>query len=261
VPGVIDRPARYLKYVLLGGIVAWSAITGTLAIRPYDPWAAYHHLVSAELIPGFLVGLLVLIVSLVGSMFYDRFFCKYLCPMGAFLGLINRAGWFRVRRTDATCTHCMACDRACPVNIKVESMGQVQSSECINCNLCVSACPVKDTLVIGGPTAARGKVSSVAVLGITLGIFAAVLGGTTAAGLSKWTVPALAETIVTTQSVLNPDDIKGSDTFAQVSALSGISKNEFLARFGISADDFEKPIRDVAHRPTQDSTLKRCGIS
>ena len=246
---VMDKPARYLKYVLLVGIVAWSAIVGSLVIRPYDPWAAYHHLVSTELISGFLVGLAVLILSLVGSMFYDRFFCKYLCPMGGFLGLINRIGWFRVKRNDATCTHCMACDKACPVNIKVESMEQVQSSECINCNLCVNACPVKDTLVIGGPRTTKGKVSSLAVVGITLGIFVAVLGGTTAAGLVNWTVAPLAEAVTATQSALNPDDIKGSDTFAQVSTLSGIAKEEFLARFKISAEDFEKPIKDAAHRP------------
>jgi polyferredoxin len=248
VPRIVDRPARYLKYVVLVFIVVWSAIAGSLVIRPYDPWAAYHHLVSTELISGFLVGLILLIMSLVGSIFYDRFFCKYLCPMGGFLGLINRIGWFRVKRNDATCTHCMACDKACPVNIHVESMAQVQSSECINCNLCVNACPVQNTLVIGGPRAAKGNVSSLAVLGITLGIFVAVLGGSTATGLVQWSVVPLAETVAKTSS-LNPDDIKGTDTFAQVSALSGIAKEEFLARFKISVDDFEKPIKDVAHRP------------
>jgi polyferredoxin len=248
IPRVLDRPARYLKYILLVGIVAWSAIVGALAIRPYDPWAAYHHLVSAELISGFLIGLIVLIVSLVGSLFYDRFFCKYLCPMGGFLGLINRVGWFRVRRIDTTCTHCMACNKACPVNIEVESLEQVQSSECINCNLCVVACPVKDTLVIAGPRATKGKISPLAVLGITLGIFVAVLGGTTAAGLVNWTVTPLGAAAATTQSEFNSGDIKGSDTFAQVSTLSGIPKEEFLARFKISADEFEKPIKDASHR-------------
>jgi hypothetical protein len=46
---------------------------------------------------------------------------------------------------------------------------------------------------------------------------------------------------------LNPDDIKGSDTFAQVSALSGIAKAEFLARFKISEEDFDKGIFTSRH--------------
>jgi polyferredoxin len=74
VPAAIDKPARYLKYLTLAGIVILSAVTGQLIIRPYDPWAAWNHLLSVELISGFLVGLIVLVVSLVGSLLYDRFF-------------------------------------------------------------------------------------------------------------------------------------------------------------------------------------------
>lgn len=246
VPRAVDRPARYIKYAALAGIVVWTAVAGTLVIRPYDPWAAYHHLLSTELVSGFLVGLVLLVVSLVGSLLYDRFFCKYLCPMGAFLGLVNRIGWFRVRRTEATCTHCFACDKACPVNLKVEAVAQVQSSECINCNLCVNACPVKDTLTIEGPRGTR--VSSFAVLWITLAIFVAALGVSTAARVFQWTTVPLAEEVAKT-NVLNPDDIKGTDTFAQVSALSGIPQQAFLDAFGITAEDFQKPIKEAAHRP------------
>ncbi len=86
---------------------------------------------------------------LIGSMFLGRVFCKYLCPMGAFLGLINRFGSFRVKRNDETCIHCKKCDKACPVNIKVSAVEQVQASECINCNECVNVCPVRDTLYVG----------------------------------------------------------------------------------------------------------------
>jgi polyferredoxin len=244
VPRSIDKPARFLKYAVLAAIVVLSAIAGELVIRPYDPWAAYHHLLSAELITGFWVGLIVLAASLVGSFFYDRFFCKYLCPMGGFLGLINRIGWFRVKRNDATCTHCMACDKACPVNIPIESLAQVQSSECINCSLCVNACPVKDTLVIGGPK--KGIISSAAVLAITLGVFVAVVGTATALGAFQWTQATLEQRAAEAKT-FNPDDIKGSDTFAQVSTLTGIPREEFLKKFALSPEDFEKPIKDVAH--------------
>jgi polyferredoxin len=244
VPKAIDRPARYLKYLVLAAIVILSAITGTLIIRPYDPWAAWNHILSAELVSGFLVGLIILVVSLVGSLLYDRFFCKYLCPMGGFLGLINRLGWFRIKRVEATCTHCMACDKACPVNIPVESVAEVKSNECIACNLCVNACPVKDTLVISGPR--RGKIHSFTVLAVTVAIFAAVVAiGSVFPGVS-WTQQTLEKRVEEVKS-FNPEEIKGSDTFKAVAELAGIPKEGFLAAFGITAEQFEQPIKDSAH--------------
>jgi polyferredoxin len=245
VPAAIDKPARYLKYLTLAAIVILSTVAGELIIRPYDPWAAWNHLLSAELISGFLVGLIILVVSVVGSLLYDRFFCKYLCPMGGFLGLINRLGWFRIRRNDATCTHCMACNKACPVNIPVESMAQVQTSECIACNLCVNACPVKDTLVISGPR--KGTVSSLAVLGISIFVFVAVVVAGSLIGGVPWTQKSLTETVKESKT-FNPDDIKGSDSFKVVSELTGIPREDFIAAFAITPEEFEKPIKDVAHK-------------
>jgi ferredoxin len=165
--------------------------------------------------------------------------------MGAFLGLLSPAGWFRVKRNNETCTHCMACNKACPTNIAVESLAQVKSAECIACSLCVASCPVADTLVIGGPRA--GRVPPQAVLGITVAIFAATIGITTATGKVEWTVKSL-ETRTTEAGQFDPTVITGADTFAKVSQLSGIPRADFLARFKISDADFEKPIREAAHR-------------
>jgi NAD-dependent dihydropyrimidine dehydrogenase PreA subunit len=217
VPAAIDKPARYLKYLTLAAIVILSAVAGQLIIRPYDPWAAWNHLLSVELISGFLVGLIILIVSLVGSLLYDRFFCKYLCPMGGFLGLINRLGWFRVKRNDATCTHCMACNKACPV---------------------------KDTLVVGGPR--KGKVPSLAVLGISIAVFVAVVVAGSLIGGVQWTQKPLAAT--GEETVFNPDDIKGSDTFKAVSEVTGIPMEAFITAFGITPEELGKPIKDSAHK-------------
>jgi NAD-dependent dihydropyrimidine dehydrogenase PreA subunit len=243
--GSLVAKIAWSSFILLLATIVVAAITGTLVIRPYDPWAAYHHILSSELLSGFWVGLIVLLLSIAGSLLYDRFFCKYLCPMGGFLGLINRIGWFRIKRVDETCTHCMACNKACPMNIKVESLAQVQSSECINCSLCVSACPVRNTLVIEGPR--KGRVSAGAVLGITLAVFIAVVGAATALGVFEWAQTPLRER-TQAASAFNPDAIKGSDTFAAISSLTGIPKEEFVKRFSLAPGDFEKQIKDAAHR-------------
>lgn len=230
---------------MLALVVIATAITGELFIRPFDPWAAFHHILSAELISGFLVGLIILVVSLVGSFVYDRFFCKYLCPMGAFLGLINRIGIYRIRRNNDSCTHCMACNRACPTDVRVESMDQVQSAECINCNLCVAACPVADTLVIAAPRAKK-RIPPLAVTIATAAVFAAAVGASSVIGAVEWSIKPL-EKVVDAGKALDPADIKGTDTFAEVSRLSGIPKEEFIAEFKLTDKDFVSPIRDVAH--------------
>jgi polyferredoxin len=246
VPGRFDRAARYLKYGVLLVIVVFSWKMGELIIRPYDPWAAYHHVLSSELFLEFKIGFIVLIVTLLGSIVFDRFFCKYMCPMGAFLGMIYRGGWFRIRRSDNTCTHCMACDRICPVNIPVESIEEVKTSECINCNLCVNVCPVKDTLFIKGPK--KRRVSPGLLLWVTIVIFVTVPGISTLTGNVSWTIKPLKETIKDTGG-FDPEEIRGSNTFREVSEITGIPEKEFIKRFKISEEEFEKPIKDSAHKP------------
>jgi polyferredoxin len=243
-PG-IDRPARYVKYAMLVVFITLTYALGRLMIRPYDPWVAYHHLFSADLLTEFGVGFGVLSASLLGSMFTGRVFCRYICPMGGFLGLIRRIGIFRVRRREETCIHCMACDRACPVDIRVEQVEQVHSAECINCNECVNVCPVKDTLVVAGGK--RTTLHPTGVVLLTVSIFIAVVVTAGFTGGFEWKHKSLSERIEE-RDVFNPDDILGRNTFREVSEISGIPKDLFLARFGVSDDDFELPIKDVAHR-------------
>ena len=52
VPESTDKPARFVKYAILAGTVAASAIAGRLFIRPYDPWATYQHLLFEGAAPG-----------------------------------------------------------------------------------------------------------------------------------------------------------------------------------------------------------------
>ena len=241
----IDRTARYLKYAVLVVFVVLTWILGRLVIRPYDPWAAYHHLTSADLFTEFGIGFGILAGSLIGSIFLERVFCKFLCPMGAFLGLINRIGRFRVKRNDETCIHCNKCDKVCPVNIRVSSVEQVQSSECINCNECVNVCPVADTLYIGNRRKAKLAAGSVVLISILL--FAAVVAVASVTGGFEWKQKTIIETTTET-GIFNPDEIRGSDTFRDVSEITGIDRKHFMKEFGISAEDFELPIKDSAHR-------------
>lgn len=265
VPGAVDRPLRYLKYLVLAVFVIWTAVTGVLVMRPFDPWVAWQHLTSEELLAEFAGGLIVLGFALAGSFLWDRAFCKYLCPMGAFLGIIGRIGPFRIRRNESTCIGCTACDRVCPANILVSKLDTVGSAECIDCDLCVASCPVKDTLVIEGP--GHRRVTPTARLGITLGIIVLVVGVTSFTGQFEWTVRPLAERAhgegaaipqaapaapgqEATAPAPNGFDaaaIKGSDSFRDVAEATGIPEGAFEERFGLSAQAFGRPIKESAH--------------
>jgi ferredoxin len=246
VPAGIDRPARYLKYVILVVVVVFSAVLGDLVFRPYDPWVVWQHLTSVELFSEFLYGLVILVLTLGASLLYDRVFCKYLCPLGAFVAVTGQAGYFRIKRNAETCIDCGACDRVCPVNLPVATSMEIKSAECLNCNLCVDACPVQNTLTIEGKK--KGRISSRLVLAATVGIFAVTVLVASFAGGTEWTIKGIEERAMAA-GVFNPAEIKGSDLFSDVARLSAIPKEAFIEKFKLSEAEYAGKLRDWAHKP------------
>jgi polyferredoxin len=247
-PAWLDKPARWIKYIVLVGFTVWTWQAATLVMRPYDPWVAYMHLTSKELFAELGIGLAVLGVTVVGSVVYDRFFCKYACPTGAFLGAISRLSVFKVRRTESTCTSCGACDKACPVNVSVSTVAVVEDPECINCNECVNVCPVKDTLAVSAPgtVATRKVVSPLAMLGVVVAIMAVTVLGATAMGSFAWTTPTLAATVEKAGGSINVEDIKGSMTFDDISKATGIPEAVFQEKYNLNEADMQTPVKELA---------------
>lgn len=251
-PSSLDKPARLLKYVVLGVslLAAWQ--TAELAIRPYDPWVAYQHLTSPEVLTEFGVGLAVLGISLVGSLVYDRFFCKYACPMGAFLALFSRFSLLKVRRNASTCIDCKACDRACPANVSVSTVDVVTSPECIDCGECVAACPVAGTLAQGTRTR---KLSPVAASVLSVALFATLVAGATAAGAFEWTMPTLKEEIERSGGVpgttapapgtFDTSLIRGSTTISEIVEAVGIPAEEFTRVYGVPVSEQGRPLKEL----------------
>lgn len=150
VPSKIDKPLRYLKYVLLIVTVYYAWRTAGLWMAPYDPWSAYAHLPEGleAVWESTAIGLILLVITILGSAIYDRFFCKYLCPMGALYGLIGKISPFRIVRNKDKCINCNLCSKKCPVNIDVATSKEVKSAECISCQTCVLNCPKAGALEI-----------------------------------------------------------------------------------------------------------------
>ncbi len=241
----LDRFARFLKYLVLVLVVVFSTIFGSLVVRPYDPWATWQHLVSAELFSGFLVGLVVLVLSLVGSFFYERFFCKYLCPMGAFLGLVSRFSLFKVKRDPTKCIECGACDAACPANIPVSRLGTLHSAECLDCDACVNACPAKGALVIAGPRNAR--IGPAARTAAVLGLFVLVVGAATLTGAFEWRQKGIKSVVLAESGAFDPALIRGSDSWKDIAAASGIPEAAFVEAFRLDPARLGEAIKIAAH--------------
>ncbi len=73
-----------------------------------------------------------------------RAFCRNLCPWGVVLGAANRFSPLKVRRT-GDCTMCGQCSSACPMDIDVSRVinidHHVSTLSCTNCLQCVASCP------------------------------------------------------------------------------------------------------------------------
>lgn len=85
------------------------------------------------------LGVLLFLVLL--SVKIYRPFCQYLCPLGAVYGWFNRFSLVQIQWNKEGCISCMACKRACPMNLSPEEISV--SAECIKCGQCVDACPEK----------------------------------------------------------------------------------------------------------------------
>lgn len=110
-----------MKYLVLILVLIFTWRLSNFIISSFNIFSAYVHIPAGfkELINDFLIGTIILILMLLLSFSYDRLFCKYLCPMGAFLGILNKISIFKITRDKNTCTNCKLCSKICPVNINV----------------------------------------------------------------------------------------------------------------------------------------------
>lgn len=168
-PEGMDRKLRWTKYIAMILVVGLAWWLGKLAWRDLDPWVAWMHLSAG--MEGFRErpwAFLTLFGTVIGaSLFIERFWCRYLCPLGAFLAILQKFSLFKVQRTPATCIRCSKCDVSCPVQLHPMKTERVTSAECLACGRCTDNCPVDRTL-----TFARGarhlSALSVGLIGLVL---------------------------------------------------------------------------------------------
>lgn len=156
VPERLDKTLRWGKYLSLAAVLILPAVL-TDAYGIGAPFFCKYVCPAGTLeggIPllltnpalrtavGFLFSwkMFVLIAVLVLSVLLYRPFCKYLCPLGAFYGLLNRFSLYHMEVDSGKCIGCGKCARVCKMG--VHPTENSNSTECIRCGACREACPV-----------------------------------------------------------------------------------------------------------------------
>ena len=151
VPKRIDRPARYVKYIVLVLLVLIPVLSKVgepvfcKYLCPAGTLEAGIPLMIADPALRVLRGVLfhwkiaLLAIILVSVVFIPRCFCRYLCPLGAFYSLFNRFSIFEMTVEKNRCVECHTCDSVCPMALDVTK--EIHSAECICCGRCKASCP------------------------------------------------------------------------------------------------------------------------
>ena len=95
---------------------------------------------NSTFIQGFFIGLIFIGLVLL-NMTKERFWCRYLCPLGAFLGLISRWNVVKLKIDPQKCIECELCNIHCQTEASPFPDEGWKSSECDYCFTCSAICP------------------------------------------------------------------------------------------------------------------------
>ena len=166
------RPHNILRYSILG-VTALSLFGGSItAVLLLDPYSTFGRIITNILRPVviginnlthwvlasfnsyavypfefkgisiavFIFSFSVLILILLMSIKNGRLYCNTVCPVGAFLGLISKVSFFKIRIENSACKNCGVCEFVCKAECIDSDNKEIDMSRCVNCYNCFSAC-------------------------------------------------------------------------------------------------------------------------
>ena len=127
VPPLIERRAAVIKYMLLGGTVLYFLVTSDISIYR---WVEPFWMFSRRATTGMWIALAVLLAA---TIFVRNLYCRFLCPIGAFLGLLSKLTVFRIKRW-SECNTCKVCEKTCEWG--AIRGPEIVVTECVRCDDC-----------------------------------------------------------------------------------------------------------------------------
>ena len=127
VPRRIEQQASKIKYALLAIVVLYYVGTKDISIYRYvEPFWMF----SLRASTGLWIGVAVLLVA---TVFVRNLYCRFLCPVGAFLGLLSTLTVFRIKRWKE-CNSCTICEKKCEWG--AIRGPKIVATECVRCDDC-----------------------------------------------------------------------------------------------------------------------------
>lgn len=165
------KPLTYVKYAVLIGTVILLPVLMTNEVGMGDPYfckyicpqgvlegalplAAVDAGIRSALGTLFTRKLIILMAVGILSVVFYRPFCKWVCPLGAFYGLMNKVALLGVEVDRGKCVSCGRCAEVCKMDVDITRTPN--HGECIRCGKCVTVCPV-DALAYGCGFGSDGK--------------------------------------------------------------------------------------------------------
>jgi polyferredoxin len=138
VPKKLDNILKKFRYVFLLLIILYPIIKGHRIFNKIDPFKVLFNL------EGTIFLIILLVILLVSSIFIYRPFCRYICPLGAFLGLINKIGLFNINlKKPEKCIHKNICEKKCPAqSLTMTDKPKIDKEYCFSCLECERRCPM-----------------------------------------------------------------------------------------------------------------------
>lgn len=161
---LISRPKRAVL-LILGVVVLWTILSlifkgdkilaASLQTGLLDPIPLLHRSMNLVLLPlidetflkisvgqrfypaTWIIGAIFLIAVFL-NLLIPRFYCRFICPLGAFFGVLGRFALWRVGKIAPECSTCMVCEANCEG--ACEPSSQIRISECVLCMNCLHTC-------------------------------------------------------------------------------------------------------------------------
>lgn len=226
-PEMVDKYLRYLKYIVLLVIIYFSFRETALVFDAYDPFSALAHLGNEFEWLIFAYAILAFVV--ITAFFSKGRWCRYLCPLGAFFGIIKKINFFKLKRDNATCVSCDICRKSCPANLKIKTADQITHADCISCMECVNDCPKNslDIYVLGK------KIKKQTFIWLVVGIFFVTLWFVVLTPM--WQTKPISN-IINEQWTVDIANIKWSNTLQYVIDTTKVPFEYFQKELGLPGD-------------------------